>query len=165
MSLSPRHLLERVIRPTLKSLGDKYAGRSAERLVLGTAAVESGFYFLVQSRNGPALGLWQMEPATHSSLWEDLLSKRPDLRVRVQALVSAEAGGEMPDPQELIWNLRYAAAMCRIRYLWDPHKLPEPNDVEGFAETWKRAYNSRLGAGRTEDFVRSWLRHCSNVLN
>ena len=50
-----------VIRPALKKL--RLWSPSAEELVFGTAIVESGLTYLKQHGDGPALGLWQVEPA------------------------------------------------------------------------------------------------------
>lgn len=146
-------LLELVIRPTLAAVG--LGGAAAEQLVLGTAAAESGLVHLKQLGKGPALGLWQCEPATYGSLWRDLLDKRPGLR---HAVLELGPYVNPPAPARLISDLSLGAAMCRVRFLWDPHPLPAPGDVRGLAETWKRAYNTRLGAGTAEHFIRSWQR-------
>lgn len=150
-----RQLLELVIRPTLAAIG--LGGAVAEQLVLGTAATESGLSYIHQLGKGPALGLWQMEPATYRSLWSDLLGtpSRAGLRHRV-----LEVGPYLnpPAPARLISDLALGAAMCRVRYLWDPHPLPAPGDVRGLAETWKRGYNTVAGKGTADKFLRDWSR-------
>ena len=60
--LNVRDLRVEVIRPALRAL-DLWSP-AAEDLVLGTAAQESGLAYLRQIGGGPALGLWQIEPAT-----------------------------------------------------------------------------------------------------
>jgi len=151
--IDPKQLLELVIQPVLSAIG--LNGHSAQQLVLGTAAVESGLTYIRQLGKGPALGLWQMEPATYSSLWHDMLDKRPGLK---HAVLGLGPYLNPPAPARLISDLALGAAMCRVRYLWDPHPLPEAGDIRGLAETWKRAYNTRLGAGTPEHFVRAWQR-------
>lgn len=162
--LNARHLLLDVIRPTLQRI--QLWSPSAEQLVLGTAAAESGLADLRQLGAGPALGLWQMEPATHKSLWQDLLGYRLELHRAVLALASrgAELVDGVPPAGELVGNLPYAAALCRVRYLWDPHPLPASGDIRGLAETWKRAYNSPLGAGTPEYFRHCWERLVSRAV-
>lgn len=162
MSLDARHLLEYVIRPTLRQIG--LYSRSAERLVLGTAAVESDLRFLRQHRDGPARGLWQMEPATYDSLWADLLAlpRRSDLRLRV---LSLGPWSDAPPADRMVTDLALGAAMCRIRYLWDPHMLPQPDEIRQMAETWCRAYNTFKGKGTIEGYMSAWRRHCSPIMN
>ena len=153
--LDVRQLLELVIRPTLAAIG--LNGTAAQQLVLGTAAVESGLTYIRQLGKGPALGLWQMEPATYNSLWKDLLAlpNRAGLR---HAILELGPYVNHPAPARLISDLALGAAMCRVRYLWDPHPLPAEDDLDGLAATWKRAYNTRLGAGTPEHFKRAWQR-------
>ena len=161
MSLDVRQLLERVVRPALTGLGPGMASEAAIRLVLGTGAVESGYRALAQYGGGPALGLWQMEAATHRDIWTNFLAHRPALRGRVLAL----AGTTTPPPADLlIYHLRYAAALCRVHYLRDPAPLPDPHNLRALAETWKRHYNTRLGAGTIAQFEAAWFRLVRPIL-
>ena len=61
-----------VIRPSLKKLG--LHSTSAEELVPGTVIIESGLTYLKQHGDGPALGLWQIEPPTHEDLYTNFLN-------------------------------------------------------------------------------------------
>ena len=63
-------------------------GTVDERL-LGTARVESDLRHRRQI-GGPALGLFQMEPATHNDIWESYLKYRAQLAERVQKLLTSE---------------------------------------------------------------------------
>ena len=56
---------------------------AAEELVLGTAIVESSLIYISQHGAGPALGLWQVEPATHDDLYANYLSYRQELGSRL----------------------------------------------------------------------------------
>lgn len=53
--------------------------QAAEDLLLGTAIQESGLVH-VRQVGGPALGYWQMEPATHDDIWASFVQHRPELR-------------------------------------------------------------------------------------
>lgn len=162
MGLDARQLLYYVIRPALRVLGERYATSAAERLVLGTAAVESvGLRFIHQLGNGPALGLWQMEPVTFRDHWRvGGLIDRYNLREKLLSMSHTRARvvfadgmtTDQPTPIELCSNLALGAAMCRVHYLRDPKPLPGENDVFGMAETWKRAYNTVAGAGTVDGF-------------
>lgn len=111
---------------------------NAVNLVTGTFLAESGALALFQ-RGGPALGLGQMEPATHDDRWANYIMFNADLKSRMLAM----AGGH-PTAARMVFDIRYAAAMTRIRYLPDPQ--PIPSDAEGQADYHKRVYNTVLGA-------------------
>lgn len=148
-----------IVRPILEDL--ELWSAAAENLLVGTALVESGLFYVRQLRGGPALGLFQMEPATHNDIWRNCLAFRNDLRGRVERLFGWSA--DLPDPEEraghLVWNAGYAAAMCRIHYLRVPAPLPEPGDVNGLAVYWKAHYNTPLGAGTAGKFERAYVKH------
>lgn len=132
------HLKYHVIEPTLATLGLNCT--VALNLVTGTALVESGAQYLKQN-GGPALGLFQMEPTTEQDIWKNYLAYQPDLATKMRALL---APGETT-PQ-LVWNLAYAAAMCRLKYKRAPEALPAATDAAGMAAYHKQIYNSPLGA-------------------
>jgi hypothetical protein len=134
-----------VIRPVLQRL-DLWAP-VAENLVLGTALHESHCRYLRQIR-GPAMGIYQMEPATHYDLHKSFLAYNNLLRVRVNQYASFFSG-DMPDPGEMIGNLFYATAMCRIHYRRVRDPLPT-NEPYALAEYWKQWFNTRLGKGTVE---------------
>lgn len=157
--LLARHVLETAVRPALAAFGPAYATPAAERLVMGTAAAESGFAELRQRGQGPAMGLWQMEPATFRDLRDRYLVGRPLLRAAALRFASGGALAEL-EPDELAWNLRFGAVFCRLRYAMDPRALPETDDLEGQAATWKRVYNTHLGGGTVDHYLRAWRLHC-----
>lgn len=140
--------LKELIADTLEVLGPKYQGEAAEQLLLGTALVESRLKYLKQI-NGPALGIWQMEPDTHADMYRNFLDYKPELRTLVWTFGS--------DAQDLIGNLPYACAMARLKYYRDPK--PIPKDLTGQAEYWKRVYNTEGGAGTVEKYLLRWNRY------
>ena len=140
-------MLALVIRPALKKL--KLWSLSAEELVLGTAVVESGLTYLKQHGDGPALGLWQGEPATHDDLYTNFLNFRPELGSK---LIELRAAGLSLD-ENLATNLMYGAAVCRLCYYRKPDALPEAGDIEGQASFWKQHYNTIFGAGTVSKYV------------
>jgi len=137
-------------RPVLNCLSPEIPySLAGERLVIGTGLTESNLSQLFQVGGGPAVGLWQMEPATHDWLWVWLMNGTHDsLRRKVQALMA-------PLPSrinQLAGNLHYAIAMCRIRYYVSPEPLPCGDDWDGLASYWVRVYNAG-GAGTTARFL------------
>lgn len=151
--MDAKQLLELVIRPTLKKLG--LHSEAAEQLVIGTIWQESRGEYIKQLGGGPALGLAQMEPATHDDIWRNYLAYKRTLANNITELASMQCLGDgmMPDANELIGNLNYAVAMCRVHYLRVKAPLPKAGDVAGMAAYWKQYYNTPLGAGTAQEFV------------
>ena len=156
-------LLEHVIKPANNLLGvDSLA---AQQLLIGTCAVESNAEFIAQLGNGPARGIFQMEPATHKDIWDNYLKYRPTYQDVARALLSAmesenfynSNGGDgawgMINNQSLTSNLLYQAVMCRIHYLRVSAPLPPANDLSALAAYWKQYYNTHLGAGTEQKFI------------
>lgn len=150
--IDPIHLLSYIIRPALKEL-DLHS-EAAERLLLGTACAESDCgRWLRQVGEGPALGIFQMEPATHLDCWVNFLQYRPDLAKKIVRF-TRYIWPECPEPREMIGNLVYATAMARVKYLRDP--APIPGTLEEQAVYWKSVYNTEQGAGTVEKYIRKW---------
>lgn len=149
-------LRELVIRPTLKHLG--LWSLAAENLVLGTALVESKAEYLHQVR-GPALGIFQMEPATHDDIWENFLKFRKDLALKVTELTTPAAITH--GANEMVGNLYYATAMCRILYRRVREELPHEKDADGMARFYKRYYNTELGKSSVEKALPRFIVVCA----
>ncbi|MBF0309227.1 MAG: hypothetical protein HQL56_06840 [Magnetococcales bacterium] len=151
--LDPDQLVTYVIRPCLERLG--LHSKAAEELILGTAIQESGLRFLHQIGGGPALGLWQMEPATHDDIWSNFLAFKPSLG---GLILDAGHGTTFRHPDRLVSDLDYACAMARAHYFRQPMSLPAAGDLAGQAAYWKRYYNTPKGAGTVEEYIANWQR-------
>lgn len=149
--INPIHMRDRVIVPTLRHIG--LYSRAAERLLLCTWFHEStvGNATALAQTKGPALGVFQVEPATHKDNFEHYLNypKNWDLRAKVLELASTINKGvdnESRQPvvadSELVFNLAYATAQARIKYWRVPEPLPQEWDVNGLAEYWFKYYCS-----------------------
>jgi hypothetical protein len=142
-----------IIRPVLQRL-DLHSP-SAENLVLGTALQESRASYIRQIK-GPAMGIYQMEPATHYDLHRNFLRYNTPLKIRVNQYAGFFSG-DLPDPAELIGNLYYATAMCRIHYRRLKAPLPT-NEPYALAQYWKDFYNTKLGKGTVEQALPHFMR-------
>ena len=151
--LDPGQFRALVVRPAIVDL-DLWS-QAAENLLVGTALVESRLTHLRQLAGGPALGVFQMEPATHHDLWDNWLRYRPD----ITATMTDESASQAIDATILIWNLRYAAMCCRLQYRRVPHPLPGAANVAGLARYWKSHWNTLHGRGEPEKFVNLYRRH------
>lgn len=146
-------LREYVVRPALKAI-DKWS-QSAENLVMGTAAQESNLKYIHQLGNGPALGLFQMEPATYKDIWDNYIEYRADLTDKILSAIESDIN---PISGRMMWDLRLSAIMCRVHYMRVPKPLPDENDVWEMARYWKDFYNTAQGKGTVEEFVRNYQR-------
>lgn len=145
-----------VIRPALKSIN--LHSLAAEQLLLGTACAESKLGTYIHQVNGPALGVFQMEPATHFDLWDRYVRYRVELKLQLLHMIPPDMHGKVggaPSPDLLITDLRYAAIMARLLYRRSPKPLPEPGDWLGMAMMWKLVYNTPRGKGTVEHFMGS----------
>lgn len=141
-----------VVRPALQEIG--LWSEVAELLVLGTAAVESQFRWLKQKGTGPALGLYQMEPKTHSWLIFSFIPHHFEYGSLVEGLTYSHF-----DNQRLIYDLKYATQMCRIKYYSSPLPLPTSVDPMELGKYWKKIYNTEQGEGTVERFVKYYLHY------
>lgn len=148
-----------IVRPVLKHL-DMWSD-VAENLVVGTAIQETRLTYLKQLGGGPALGVFQMEPNTHDDLWTNYIRFRTPLVTKLQGLSTNQlvnAKFITVPAQEMIGNLYYAAAMCRIHYKRVPAALPS-NDLNEIASYWKQHYNTEHGAGTVNEFISNYKKY------
>ena len=150
MSIYKPHL-KNLITKTLTEL-DLYS-KSAVNLLLGTCAQESlGGTYLKQLGSGPALGIFQMEPETHDDICINFIIHRNMMRSEI--LRVSHMKGLTADCLE--YNICYAICMARIHYFRVPHPLPEYDNIEGLAAYWKKYYNTNLGSGTEEEFIKNY---------
>lgn len=127
-----------VVSPVLDTLG--LNSLAARQLIIGTAMAESRLEYLHQLGGGPALGIYQMEPNTHDDIWEHYLAYRTALGDKVASFSWMDESAS-----EMIGNLYYATAMCRMHYLRVPEKLPDAGNAAAMAIYHKNFYNTILG--------------------
>ncbi|KKL61842.1 hypothetical protein LCGC14_2191270 [marine sediment metagenome] len=145
-----------VVRPTLIHLQEYHPqmwSPAAENLIMGTAAHESaGLKYVRQISGGPALGAFQMEPATVLDIWDNYLKAHLKLRNLIVELL-------WPWPEatdltnQLVWNPTYATAMARLVYWRRPEPLPDADDIEGLAQYWGRFYQTSNDPEKIQRFV------------
>lgn len=146
--LNVSQLRELVIKPALHDL--IMASPAAEELMIFTCANESFGGTYLKQKNGPALGIYQMEPETYNDIWQNYIKKKGSLLL---IMISSFESTFIPDERRLIYDLRFATAMCRLHYARMPQNLPEANDINGLWEYYKHYYNSDLGAASKDDAI------------
>lgn len=104
-------------------------------LIAITGQVESRYEHLVQMGGGPALGFWQMEPATFRD-------HQAYLKAKKCALLSGA------DPEILVRPID-AIPVVRLHFFRRPGAIPQPSMGAGYPEALaalhKSAYNTAMG--------------------
>lgn len=139
---------ESIVQSTLKDML-MYSPEAEEILVFTCAAESLGGTYLRQAF-GPALGIYQMEPQTYTDIWENYLKLKPNL---CTILYSNFNINFMPSPDRLIYDLRFATAMCRIFYRRISEPLPPANNIDGLWYYYKKYYNTVKGKAEKKDCV------------
>ena len=153
-------LLTNSIKPAIDELGkidktfSKYRTEFQEVLV-GTAAQESSLKYRDQFSNGPAKGLFQMEPNTHDDIWANVLAYKPKIAKLVMSFTN-----DNDLHSELRNNDKYAAAMAGLQYWRYRSQLSfiESPGAHSYAQDWKVYYNTTKGHGTTVQFIENYLK-------
>lgn len=119
---------------------------SAVELLVMVAAHESGLFKYIQQVDGPALGLFQMEPETH----KEVLAYMKRNASKFKDIKSSSA-------ERLVFDLRYSIAMARIFFMRFPEALPCATDVHGLARYAKKYWNTKAGKATALDYYGAYL--------
>ena len=152
--MNAKEFLESTLRPTL--MGMDMHSRSAEKLLLMTAAHESGgFRHDRQIGGGPALSYYQIEPATLKDLYVNYLNFRSEqLKMMDRFLPEKNI-----TPETALMVPVYSTAAARMIYYRVPEPLPDVEDDAEMARYWKTYWNTHLGKGTVEKFLDDWNRY------
>lgn len=165
MTINAKQFRELIVRPTLKYLEPEIPySTEAEDLLVMTAAHESHLGTYLKQVNGPALGVYQMEPATHTDIWENFLEYRDKLAWVVDDLLTERLDEDYSD--SLVFDLRYATAMARVHYYRDKEAIPKEKDyptrseyIDALGAYAKRVYNTELGKATANQYVKDYLKY------
>lgn len=151
--MDAQQLHDHIINPTLEYMGSNYNTVEARFLLLCTAAIESDCGHYIKQVGGPALGIWQMEPATHDDIW----SECDALNCNVFSKKIYNICGYASD-DALVESPRYSCAMARLKYSMDTKALPKYNggtdlDLDMFYRYYKRVYNTEHGKSTFSKWV------------
>ena len=138
--------IKKIIDWTLKEI-KMYSPEAAE-MVYRTGLAETGYRHLEQIK-GPAIGFFQIEPATLTDTWDNYIGYRQSLKTLLWAL----GFDGKDDVQRVMGSIILQVVFCRLKYRRSPKALPECGDLEGQAKYWKSIYNSELGKGTVEHFM------------
>lgn len=116
-------------------------------MIIETACVESCCGNYIKQINGPACGIFQIEPKTARDIYTNFIVYRPEYIEYYDRLYINYLSLE----QNLTYNLAFQIFMCRIFYL--RIKDPIPVTRESRAEYWKKYYNTKLGKGSISGYL------------
>ena len=139
--------IRNIIGWALKETG-LYSHEAAD-LVFRTGLVETGYNHLKQMGGGPAVGFFQVEPATINDTIENYVKYRPELHKAIKKLGFDENHSEYC----VMSNIALQVVFCRLKYKRDKYALPLIGDLIGQAKYWKRVYNTKLGKGTIKHFM------------
>jgi len=122
------------------------ASESAVRLLCMIAAHESGDFHYVRQLRGPALSLFQIEPATFTDLCQ--YAQKRHFAINIELPCSA---------WRLVFDQRFAAAMARIFFL--RFSEPIPDKLHAMADYAKQYWNTYLGKAKAQQYFNAYSKH------
>lgn len=173
MSINAKHLYDLVITQALDELAEAREvmnSRVAKKLVLATACHESAcatYLRQFDSNNNytVARGIFQIEPATHDWIFTQISREKfADIRDVVFNKIDA-----VFENDRLVYDLKYAAKICRLRYYLVPAALPDDN-LFSIANYWGKYYQTddqdlnRIGA-KEKLFIENCKKYAANYFN
>lgn len=126
MLMTPQHLLQQIIQPTLDYLGVDCDNAAFDLL---QTLQQRGDVGLFAAQNG-GLGLYQITAAQHRDLWDRYLAYHPDIASRVRGLASQRAFLSNPE-RELQTNLGYSTAIAWLLLKRARHELDTDHAFAG----------------------------------
>lgn len=139
-------LVDKVIMPVLQDMGC-YSRQAVDLLIMIAAHESRRGYYLHQVR-GPAVGIFQMEPATHDDIIAWMEARRPEL---LRKIFNWTSSSEAP---MMAGNLYYAAFMARAFFLRFPEPIPVRHDL--MAEYAKWYWNTTAGKAVPADYLKAF---------
>ena len=124
---------------------------AAIRLLCMIAAHESGDFHYIHQVGGPAVSIFQMEPASYDDICSYIKSRQGDFPLVIHDM-----------PRIVTWmafDPLYATAICRLYLLRIPEPFPQPENIEALACYAKTYWNTELGAAQWTDYRDAWQRN------
>lgn len=158
-----REFIDEVLREFAR-VADKPSlySKDAVELLMLTAAQETHLGRYLKQIKGPALGIFQIEPATLADLITNYLMYRGKLGKIVQSLYVkglGMAGTADSVGLNMQGNLILQVVIARLIYRRVPEPLPDNRSHEAMAQYWKKYWNTSLGRGTVEEAVQNYQKY------
>jgi hypothetical protein len=155
MSLDLTQFRDLVVRVTT---AQELCSEVSTNLILGTCAKESAFgIYLKQMGEGPALGIFQIEPKTEQDIWNNyLFYGRANKR---KAIYQISGVRSYNNNGALEWNIAYGICMCRLHYRRIAEPFPALDDIEALGWYWDTHYNRNPLKGTVAQFVKAYEKY------
>jgi hypothetical protein len=154
MAIDRDQLRDVIIKPALIAIG--LYSEDAVSLLLGTCAQESQLgRYLVQQGIGfkGGIGIYQIQALSYNSAWNKQVECSTAMKAKIRLYLGYQG---QPAPERMASDLSLATIMCRLYYYGIHQPLPKADDIQGQAEYWKKYYNTSMGKGTVEQFVKHY---------
>jgi len=149
-----RRIIRISLQPITASRHPLYSA-DAEEILLMIAAHESTLgKDLRQIGGGPALGVYQIEPATMYDNYGNFLNSRKAILKQVEDV----SGVFSPSEYHLQYNPIYGTIHARLKLYRSKGPLPPASDPQAMAVYAKECFNSRDGAATPEMYLGAYRR-------
>ena len=147
MSVNAPQFRELVIMPALTALAPAGipVAKTAADLLMATAAMETNLGTWLNQSPGPALGVFQIEPASLDTL---ILRLTPAQTKAIEGISTP-----LTIKEQLDTNLMLAAAICRLFYWQDSFVMPTEWTLDSLWDIYKSVYNTAAGAADEPGFI------------
>ena len=129
---------------------------SAVDLLMLTCAQESHMGYYIEQIDGPARGIFQMEPGTHNFLWK-YIDRKGD-HFKSMKIDPFSIAPDFNGTRDQVLNIAYQIAMARINYWRYPDQIPAREKYDSkevyiwaLAEYWKKHWNTYKGKGTVKE--------------
>lgn len=162
-----QYFLQTYITPTVLAL-PLPSPLQAIQLLLGTAIQESHLVHLKQI-NGPAVSVYQLEPATIQDLIPYFRLRLPSqfMHYAIRYGIPLDPDLSMTQSVSHLWTFAatfdhaLATTLSRLYYYRIPVPLPE--DLTNQALYWKKYYNTPKGRGTPQQYMDSFKKYASSI--
>ena len=154
--INPTQLRDLITR-TLKQIPSGYSS-DAVKLLMMIAAHESDLGKYIKQVNGPALGIFQIEPATHDDVWTNGDSCEVNAS-RLGYVWECDATSA-----RLEYDLQYQILIARQKLFMISEPLPSGDDEIAMANYCKKYWNTDLGKATSEDYHDAYIYYCGSVI-
>lgn len=139
--------VEKITEKKFLNLIPKDIPKEYHKILLETAVYESELVAGAKQKNGVALGIMQIEPATHQDIYNNYLVYRPELMERLKSL------GSYTD-NDIRYNTPYAIYVAYILYRRNIRgKEGLLKNKHGRAVLYKTHYNTTKGKGELLGYI------------